>query len=296
MKYLFKGSAVALITPFKDGGIDYDSLGKLIDYQLENKTDGIVVLGTTGEPATISDKDKREIISFAKNKIGGKAKLIVGTGANSTRKAIENSVMAKELGADGLLIVTPYYNKCSMSGLVEHYKVISESVDDLPIIVYNVPGRTGVNITPEVAVELSNIPNIVGIKEASGNISQIVALTSALKDKMAVYSGDDALNYVFMTLGALGCISVTANILPKKVKSVIDLCLASQYAEALLMHEKLLDINKTMFVDVNPIPVKYACSLLKMCESEIRLPLSLPSENNQEKIKHSLQTFFDLQK
>lgn len=294
MKYLFKGSAVALITPFKDGGIDYDSLGKLIDYQLENKTDGIVVLGTTGEPATISDKDKKEIISFAKNKIGNKAKLIVGTGANSTRKAIENSALAKELGADGLLVVTPYYNKCNMSGLVEHYKLIAESVGELPIIAYNVPGRTGVNITPDVALELSQIPNVVGIKEASGNISQIVALTNALKDKMAVYSGDDALNYVFMTLGAQGCISVTANILPKQVKSVVDLCLNSNYNDALLVHEKLLDINKTMFVDVNPIPVKYACSLLKMCDSEIRLPLSLPNEENKAKIKKSLQAFFDL--
>ena len=294
MKCLFTGSAVALITPFKNGAIDYDSLGKLIDFQLENGTDAIVVLGTTGEPATIKDVDKKEIIEFAKRRINGKAKLIVGTGANSTRKAVENSVMAKESGADGLLVVTPYYNKCTNLGLYEHYKAIADGVK-LPIIVYNVPGRTGVNISPQMALMLSKIPEVVGIKEASGNISQIVELASALEGKMALYSGDDALNYAFMCLGAQGAISVTANILPQKVKQLLDFCQNKNYEKAKALHQELLEINKTMFVEVNPVPVKYACHLLGLCSSEIRLPLTTPEEEHKELIKKALSKFYNLQ-
>ena len=293
MKCLFKGSAVALITPFKKGAIDFESFGKLIDFQLKAGTDAIVVLGTTGEPATINDIDKREIIEFAKERINGKAKLIVGTGANSTRKAVENSVMASNSGADGLLVVTPYYNKCTNTGLYEHYKTIADSVK-MPIIVYNVPGRTGVNITPTMALKLADIPQVVGIKEASGNISQIVELANVLEGKMALYSGDDALNYLFMCLGAQGAISVTANVLPQKVKQVLDFCLDKKYEKARLIYNDLLEINKAMFVEVNPIPVKYACHLLGLCSGEIRLPLTHPEEEHKQTIKKALSKFYDL--
>ena len=290
MRYVFKGSCVAIIKPFKDNKVDFDSFRKLIQYQLDNKTDAILILGTTGEPSTMTVEEKHEVIDFAKNLIGSQSKLIIGTGGNNTEKVIEDSLYAKEHGADALLIVTPYYNKCTQNGLVKHYEMIANAVK-MPIIAYNVPGRTGVNINPETAVKLAEIPEICGIKEASGNINQIVALCSLLKDKMAVYSGDDSLNYVMMTLGALGCISVTANVLPKEVKEVVDNCLNNNYALALSQHEKLLEINKNLFIEVNPIPVKYACSLLNLCGGEIRMPLTEIEDKNKEVVKNSLKNY-----
>lgn len=281
MKYLFKGSAVALITPFdKEDNVDFASFEKLIDKQLLAKTDAIVVLGTTGEPATLSMEEKLSIIRFAREKIGDKAKLIVGTGANSTKIAINLGLQAENAGADGLLIVTPYYNKCTQKGLVKHFEAIANAVK-LPIIVYNVPGRTGVNILPKTAEKLANIPNIVGIKEASGNISQMVELCSLLWDKMAVYSGDDSLNYIFMTLGALGVISVTANAYPTKIKQLTQKCLSLDFVSALKLHHELLSINKNLFVEVNPTPIKYVCSKQNLCQNNLRLPL-LPLEKEHE--------------
>lgn len=289
-KYVFKGSCVALITPFKQGKVDFKSLEKLINFQLENKTDAILILGTTGEPATMTVEEKHSVIEFAKNKISGKAKLIIGTGGNNTAKVIEDSLYAKSMGADALLIVTPYYNKCTQNGLIQHYKTIADAVK-MPIICYNVPGRTGVNITPETALKLAEIPELCGIKEASGNISQIITLCKLLKNKMAVYSGDDSLNYLFMTLGSFGCISVTANVLPKQVKYVVDGCLNNNYQNALKMHEDLLEINKNLFIEVNPIPVKYACSVLGLCGGEIRMPLTEIEDKNKDIVKKSLQSF-----
>ena len=290
MKYVFKGSCVAIVTPFCDGRVDFDSFKRLIEFQLKNKTDAIVVLGTTGEPATLSEQEKESIIVFAKKIIGDKAKLIVGTGTNSTTKSINQSMLAQDCGADALLCVTPYYNKCTQKGLIEHFKMIASSVD-IPIIVYNVPSRTGVNILPETALELSKIDNICGIKEASGNISQIVKLSKLLKDKMAIYSGDDSLNYVFMTLGAYGCISVTANVLPKQVKKVIDFALMGEYEKAREMHEKLLEINNNLFVEVNPIPVKFACSYLGLCQNQLRLPLTPLDKKFESTVIDSLKVF-----
>ena len=288
MKSVFRGSCVALITPFKNNGIDEEKLINLLQFQLKNKTDAILVLGTTGEPATMTKEEKIKVIDIAKRVVGNKAKLIVGAGSNCTKTAIESGLLAKEHGADAILVVTPYYNKCTQNGLIEHYKAIAKEVA-LPIIVYNVPGRTGVNILPETAVKLSEIPEVCGIKEASGNISQITTLCKLLKDKMAVYSGDDSLNYVFMTLGALGSISVTANILPKQVREVVDNCLQNNYQKALLMHEKLLEINKNLFVEVNPIPVKYASKLLNLTNGEVRLPLTEIEEKNKDVIIESLK-------
>lgn len=290
MKEVFRGSCVALITPFKNGGVDKEALTNLINYQLENKTDAILVLGTTGEPATMSAEEKREVITLAKKLIGNKSKLIVGTGANSTQTAIQNSLLAKELGADALLVVTPYYNKCTQNGLVAHYKAIADATH-MPIIAYNVPGRTGVNIAPQTALKLSEIPEIVGLKEASGNIGQIVDLHKILKGKMAIYSGDDSLNYLYMTLGASGCISVTANILPKEVKEVVDLCDKCDYKTALLKHEQLLDINKNLFIEVNPIPVKYASKVMGLTNGEVRLPLTELEDNNKKVVEKTLKDF-----
>lgn len=287
---VFKGSCVALITPFKNDKVDYQSLEKLLNYQLDNGTDAILVLGTTGEPSTMTAEEKHEIINFSKKVIGNKAKLIVGTGGNNTQKVIEDSLYAKEHGADALLIVTPYYNKCTQNGLVKHYQMIAKAVK-MPIIAYNVPGRTGVNILPETAVKLADIPEICGIKEASGNISQIVTICKELKGKMAVYSGDDSLNYTIAALGGLGSISVTANILPKQVKEVVDLCLNNNFKLACEKHEALLEINKNLFVEVNPIPVKYAAEVMNLCGGEIRMPLTELEDKNKEIVKNSLKNY-----
>lgn len=290
VKNAFIGSCVAIVTPFKDGNVDFDSFKKMINYQIDNGTDAILVLGTTGEPSTMTCDEKHEIINFARKNIKGKTKLIVGTGGNNTAKVIEDSLYAQNHGADAVLIVTPYYNKCTQNGLIAHYKAIAEVVN-VPIVVYNVPGRTGVNVLPETAVKLAEIPQICGIKEASGNISQIITLCKLLKDKMAVYSGDDSLNYTFLTLGAKGVISVTANVLPKQVKQVVKDCFDGNYDKALVMHEQLLEINKNLFVEVNPIPVKYACSAIKLCCGEIRLPLTELEDKNKDIVKKSLETF-----
>lgn len=281
-KIVFTGSCTAIITPFKNDEVDFISFRKLIAHQLENKTDAIAVLGTTGEPATLSEDEREKIIVFAKSEIGGRAKLIVGTGANCTRKAVENSQTAQRLGADALLIVTPYYNKCTQNGLVQHYTQISNAVS-IPIIVYNVPTRTGVNILPETAVKLSEIENVCGIKEASGDIGQIMTLCKSLSGKMAVYSGEDSHNFIFLALGAKGVISVAGNILPKEIKLLTELVQNGQIEDARMLHEKLLSINKNIFIEVNPIPVKFACSQMGLCENELRLPLT-PLEKIHEEI------------
>lgn len=278
-KILFSGSCVALITPFKNNKVDFVSLRRLINYQLKNKTDAILILGTTGEPATLSKSEKIKIIKFARRLTQNKAILLVGTGCNNTKKTIEESKIAVENGADGLLIVTPYYNKCTQKGLIEHYKSIANHID-IPIIVYNVPSRTGVNINVETMLELSKIPQICGIKEASGNIGQIMKLVNLLGDKIAIYSGDDSLNYLFMCLGADGVISVTANILPSEIKKLVDNFNKNDYIISKNLHHKLLEINTKLFIEVNPIPIKYACSILKLCRNEIRLPLTPLQEEN----------------
>lgn len=287
---IFTGSCTAIITPFKNGEVDFESFKKLIDYQLENGTDAIAVLGTTGEPATLDENEKEDIITFAKMEIDGRAKLIVGTGANSTKKAVENSQTAQRLGADALLIVTPYYNKCTQNGLVEHYTQISNAVD-IPIIVYNVPTRTGVNILPDTAVILSEIKNVCGIKEASGDIGQIMLLCKKLHGKIAIYSGEDSHNFIFLTLGGLGVISVTGNILPKEIKLLTTLVNKKQFEEAKNLHEKLLSINKNIFIEVNPIPVKFACSEMGLCENELRLPLTSLEKIHEEIIRNNLFEF-----
>ncbi|NCB48451.1 MAG: 4-hydroxy-tetrahydrodipicolinate synthase [Clostridia bacterium] len=287
---VFNGSCTAIITPFKNGEVDFDSFRKLIAHQIENGTDAIAVLGTTGEPATLSEDEREKIIVFAKSSIAGRAKLIVGTGANCTRKAVENSQNAERLGADALLIVTPYYNKCTQNGLILHYTEISKSVN-IPIIVYNVPTRTGVNILPETAVKLSEIEKVCGIKEASGDIAQIMLLCRSLNGKMAVYSGEDSHNFIFLSLGGLGVISVVGNILPKEIKLLTKFVQNGQFVEARALHEKLLSINKNIFIEVNPIPVKFACSEMGLCENELRLPLTPLEKIHEEIIKRNLEEF-----
>ncbi len=287
-KIIFEGAAVALVTPFKNGKVDYASLKKLLNFQVNNKTKTIVVLGTTGEPSTLSDLEKREIVVFCKQNLPKNIKLIVGSGGNNTQKVIQDSLLYKSLGADALLIVSPYYNKCSEEGLIIHYKKIAKEVK-YPIIIYNVPGRTGVNISAEVAVKLSKVPYICGIKEASGNIEQILRLCVLLKNRMAVYSGDDSLNYIFMCLGAKGAISVTANVLPQKINIM---CKNFNIKKGKLLNDKLYNINKLLFCDVNPIPVKFALSYLGLIRNELRLPLTPIKEDKENSLKQELFKIF----
>lgn len=289
-KVIFEGSCVAIVTPFKDGKVDYVSFKNLIEFQISNGTDAIVVLGTTGESSTMNEEEKKEVILFCNKTINKRVKMIVGTGSNNTLQVVKNSKFAIENGADALLIVTPYYNKCTQRGVIEHYRFIADAVH-FPIIVYNVPGRTGVNIKPETYLELSKLDEICGIKEASGNIEQICEVCKVLRNKVAIYSGDDSLNYLFMSLGAKGCISVTANILPKDVSDLMHHALNGEFNKALLLHEKLFNLNKCIFVEVNPIPVKNALNKLNLCDNEVRLPLTNMEENNLAKLEQAMRDY-----
>lgn len=281
MKSIFYGSGVALITPFRDGKIDYESLGELIDFQVHNGTSAIIILGTTGESATINKTERQYIIKLARNLIPSHVKLIVGCGTNNLVTTLQNVLEAQALGADGVLVVTPHYNKCTQEGLVLHYSILN-NLSNIPIIVYNVPTRTGLNIEPKTMLRISRLKHIAGIKEANGDISHILKMFHTLKDRVAIYSGNDNLNYIFHKLGAQGCISVTANILPKE--------LSQQFSDGgdYDLHDRLYRINELLFCEVNPIPVKYVLSEMNMCANELRLPLTPLAKKYQNKIKKEL--------
>lgn len=282
---IFQGSGVALVTPFtKDNKVDYFTLKNLIDYQIASGTKAIIILGTTGEASTISQDERTKIIKFAVCLASGKIKVIVGTGSNSTKTAIKFSQEAESLGADGVLVVTPYYNKCNQEGLYFHYKKIAQSIK-IPIILYNVPSRTGVNLLPETVLKLSKLKNIVGIKEASGNLSQIAELCWSLPVKMAVYSGDDLLTLPAISVGASGVISVTANCYPESVAALCDFALSGDFHNAKRMHNHLFKINKALFLDVNPICVKEYLNLKGFSVGKPRLPLTSPNTNTQKILK-----------
>ena len=283
-KCLFKGSGVALVTPFnKSGNVNYFELKRLIEFQIVSGTNALIILGTTGEASTITPDERIKIIKFCVNQVGGRVPVIVGTGSNSTQTAISLTVQAEEFGADGVLIVSPYYNKCSQKGIIEHYKAIANSTK-LPIILYNVPSRTGVNILPETAIKLSKIRNIVGIKEASGNISQIMELLHNKPYSFKVYSGDDSLTFPLITLGASGVISVTANCYPNLVSNLCKYSLSRDLKNALAIHNKLYEINKNLFLDVNPICVKEYMNLIGRNVGGLRLPLTPASKEIKQKL------------
>ena len=269
---LFKGSATAIVTPFRNGGIDYEAFGSLIDFQLENNTDALVILGTTGESATISESERYEIIAFAKRKINKRVPLIVGTGTNNTQVSLRYSKSAQGQGADGLLIVTPYYNKATERGLIEHYSLIAKSVN-VPIILYNVPSRTGVNIPIIVYKALSSIENIVAIKEASGNIAYTLELLHACYGSYDIYSGCDDLTLPILSLGGKGVISVVSNIVPKIMHTLCQEFENGNHQRATELQLYLSPLIKEMFSEVNPVPVKTALYLMGKIQNELRLPL-----------------------
>lgn len=284
MKCLFEGCAVALVTPFKGAKIDYSALERIILRDVEKGARAIVILATTGEGVTISAEEREKIISFCRRLTLGKAQLIVGTGNNNFETCFSSTKMARDLGADGALVVSPYYNKTTQRGLIEYYKKLAEL--HFPIIIYNVPSRTGLTIELETIEKLVQTNEwIYGIKESTTDISRISKLCEICKDKIAVYSGEDALNYIFYCLGAQGAISVTANLFADKVQKVFEFCLNQNFGEALSVQRELFPIDDVLFCETNPIPIKYFMSLANLTSAEVRLPLVPLSNKNKTKVK-----------
>lgn len=269
---LFYGSGTALVTPFRGQRVDYDRLEELIDWQIDSETDALIILGTTGEPCTISAPERSAIIECAVTRVAGRVPLYVGTGSNCTRTAAEQSVEAARLGADGLLVVTPYYNKTSASGLIEHYRTIADNVN-IPIIVYNVPGRTGMNMPPEVMLELAKHPNLCGFKEACGDINHTMRLFELVGDGIAIYCGNDDHALAHLALGARGVISAAANVIPSQMHALATGWLRGEINACRSLQFSLLPLIRTLFSEVNPIAVKAALSLMGRCENTLRPPL-----------------------
>ena len=290
-KHIFKGAGVALITPMHtDGSVNYEELARLLEFQVENGTDAIIACGTTGEAATLTVKEHCEVLSFVCERINGRIPVIAGTGSNDTNTAIELSKSAEASGADALLSVTPYYNKTSQTGLIRHFTTIADNID-LPLILYNVPSRTGCNIKPKTYAELCKHENIVATKEANGDISSVSQTRSLCGDKLDIYSGNDDQTVPFMSLGALGVISVFSNFCPKEMHEICELCLNNNFAEASKMNFHYVELMDIMFSDVNPIPVKTAMNLIGFNAGECRLPLVPMSYSGYHDLKDCLQKY-----
>ncbi|RTZ60906.1 MAG: 4-hydroxy-tetrahydrodipicolinate synthase [Gammaproteobacteria bacterium] len=289
-----RGSVIALITPFRNNGkeVDYESLKKLIDYQIENGTDAILVCGTTGESPTLTYEEHKEVIKVAVEHVNGRVPVIAGTGANSLHEAIELTAYAKEVGADSALVVVPYYNKPNQEGLYHHYKTLAKEVD-IPIIVYNIPGRTCKELEVSTLARLrEECPNIIGSKESVGNLDRISELKSTLGEDFIILSGDDSLTLPMMALGADGVISVANHILPKEVKEMVSKALEGDFKTARKLHYKLFSLFKALFIDTNPIPVKTAVWMLGLIEEKsFRLPLYPMSEEKERKLREVLKSY-----
>ncbi|MBE7010862.1 MAG: 4-hydroxy-tetrahydrodipicolinate synthase [Ruminococcaceae bacterium] len=283
---IFTGSATALITPFNKDGVDYEKLGELIEFQIENQTDALVICGTTGEASTMPDAEHLSVIRYAAEKVAGRIPVIAGAGSNDTAHGVELCRGAAEAGADALLLVTPYYNKATQKGLVLHYNMLATSTD-LPVILYNVPGRTGVNIGVETAKELSKTKQIVAIKEASGNIAYTAEIAAACPE-LAIYSGNDDMIVPAMSLGGKGVISVLSNVVPKETHDMCQKFLDGDVEGACKLQLEYLDLVKALFCEVNPIPVKTALNLMGMEVGMLRAPLCDMTEGNLEVLKQSL--------
>lgn len=285
---LFKGSAVALVTPFtKDNKVNFDKLAELIEYHIENKTDAIVSCGTTGEATTMSDEEILSVLEFTVKKVNGRIPVIAGTGSNNTMHSIELSKKAEALGVDGLLIITPYYNKANKSGLKKHFLAIAESVN-IPIILYNVPGRTCMNIPPALIAELAQVPNIVAVKEASGDLGQVAEIASLVPKDFAIYSGNDDSIVPLLSLGGHGVISVLANVCPRETHDLVEKYLNGDVEGSKKIQLDLDALIAALFIEVNPIPVKTAMNLLGFEVGDLRLPLDNMAPANLEVLKKEL--------
>ncbi len=287
---MFAGSIVAIVTPFRNGRVDERALGDLIEFQIANGTDGIVPCGTSGESATLSHEDHNRVIAFTVETVRKRVPVIAGTGSNSTDEAIMLTRHAKQAGADGALLITPYYNKPTQEGLFRHYKAVAEAVD-LPVVLYNIPGRTAVNLLPATVARLAAVRNIVAIKEGSASLQQVSEIIKACGDRIAVLSGDDPLTLPMMVVGAKGVITVTANIVPADMAAMVDAFMAGNLVEAQRLHYKLYPLFNALFLETNPIPVKEALAMMGKIDGELRLPLCPLSPDSREKLTRALKDY-----
>jgi 4-hydroxy-tetrahydrodipicolinate synthase len=287
---MFKGSMIPIVTPFKEGKIDEKSFRNLIEFHIESGTDAIIPCGTTGESATLTHKEHEKLIDICVESVNHRVPVIAGTGSNSTAEAIKLTTYAKKAGADGALLITPYYNKPTQGGLYNHYKAIADETD-LPLILYNVPSRTGVNLLPETVAQLSEIPTIVGIKEATGSLRQVCDIIHLCGKQFSVFSGDDFINYPILAVGGKGTISVTANIAPDKIATMWDTFESGDFDKSREIHYQLISLHHAMFLETNPIPVKTALGLMGKISPEMRLPLSAMSQSNLEKLKKTMAKY-----
>jgi 4-hydroxy-tetrahydrodipicolinate synthase len=284
---MLKGSIVAIVTPFKNGKIDEGKLKELIEFQIANGTDGIVPCGTTGESATLTYEEHHQVIDFTIKVVDGRIPVIAGTGSNSTAESIGLTKYAKAAGADGALLITPYYNRPTQKGLVAHFRAVAEAVE-IPMVIYNVPARTGVNMLPESIAELADIPHLVGVKEASGSLQQITELITLCGDKISVLSGDDFIVMPILSVGGKGVISVVANVAPALMASLVDAFEGGEFRKASQIQRDAFPLCQAMFLETNPIPVKTALALMGKIDGELRLPLVGMSDANLKKLKEIL--------
>ena len=289
-KEVFKGCGTAIITPFTTDGVNFEEFKKMLEFQIREGTDAIIVCGTTGESSTMTGKEKKETIKFVVDVVNKRIPVIAGTGSNCTKNAIEMSKYAESVGVDALLIVTPYYNKTTQQGLIEHYKTIAHEVK-IPIIMYNVPSRTGVNILPKTCFELSKIENIVAVKEASGNISQVAEIANLCRENLAIYSGNDDQILPVLSVGGSGVISVLSNIIPKDVHNMVYSFLDGNIKNAIKLQLNTLNLTASLFSEVNPIPIKAACNMLGYDVGIPRLPLIEMSVEAKEKLKQEIKNY-----
>jgi len=288
-KLVFSGAATAIVTPFNaDGSVDYNTFGKLIDFQINNGIDALVVCGTTGEASTLTDEEHRECMKFAAERIAGRVPMIAGTGSNDTAYANDLSKYAEDVGADALLLVTPYYNKATPSGLIKHFLATTEAVN-IPVILYNVPSRTGVNITMPVYRELAKHERIVAVKEASGNLSQVAEIAAELSDSLTIYSGNDDQIVPILSLGGKGVISVLSNIMPHETHDICQKLFEGDLAGSRKLQLDLLELINDLFIEVNPVPVKTACGMMGLCSDLMRLPLCEMEPAHREKLAASMK-------
>ncbi len=285
---MFDGAVSALITPFKDGAIDERAFRELIEWQIQEGIDGVFPCGSSGESATLTHAEHEQAIKIAVQQAKKRVPVLAGTGSNSTAEAIRLTTFAREAGADGAVLISPYYNRPTQEGIFRHYKAIAQSVD-LPLVVYNIPGRTGSNILPETVARMAEVPNIVGLKEASGSLDQASDIVFHCGDRITVLSGDDSLTLPLMAIGAKGVISVISNVMPKQTHQLTAAALAGDYNRAREIHFQLLPLMRALFFETNPIPVKYAVSLLGKCSAEVRMPLTPLSPGPAAKLREVMK-------
>lgn len=284
----FSGSMVAIVTPFRDGRVDRDALAALVERQIENGTSAIVPCGTTGESATLSHAEHAEVIRMVVEMVRGRVPVIAGTGSNSTSEAIELTRAAREAGADAALLISPYYNKPTQEGIYRHYRAVAEATR-FPLIVYNIPGRTASKVEATTLARLSELEEIVGLKEATGSMEEVQDVLRLCGDRLEVYSGDDSLTFPILALGGVGVISVVANVLPRQSADAVEAALAGRWEEARRRHFELLPLMRALFIETNPIPVKTALAMMGLCREEFRLPLVPMSDANRARLRDALQ-------